>query len=75
MRAWWQTSHSSLVTHRRLKWLWIFPGIPASLWLRESVPWLVFISVYAVIVSHWTAEESVKKDAIKEEAEEAPQAP
>jgi hypothetical protein len=34
-------------------------GIPVSYWLRQSVPWLVFLSVYAIIVGHasgWSAE-------------------
>lgn len=34
--------------------LWIVPGLPLSYWLRESVPWLVFLSVYAIIVGHWS---------------------
>lgn len=45
--------------HLTLMCLWIFPGLPVSYLLRESVPWLVFISVYALIVSHasaWSAE-------------------
>jgi hypothetical protein len=39
--------------------LWIVPGIPVSYFLRYSVPWLVFLSVYAIIVGHgsgWSAE-------------------
>lgn len=34
--------------------MWIVPGLPISYLLRESVPWLVFISVYAIIVGHWS---------------------
>jgi hypothetical protein len=56
-REWWSTAHSSVIAHRVLKWLWVFPGIPVALWLRESVPFLVGISVYAVIVGHWSGEE------------------
>jgi hypothetical protein len=47
------------------KWatlLWVFPGIPISFVLRDSVPWVVFLSVYAYacIISHlaaWRADE------------------
>lgn len=56
-RDWWATTHSSIITHRRLKWAWVFPGIPISFVLRESVPYLVFLSVYAIITGHWSAEE------------------
>jgi hypothetical protein len=40
--------------HLALMGLWIVPGIPVSFWLRQSVPWLVFLSVYAIIVGHWS---------------------
>jgi hypothetical protein len=39
--------------HLALLILWVFPGLPISFWLRESVPWVVFLSVYAVIATHW----------------------
>ncbi len=45
--------------HLALLIAWIVPGLPVSFYLRESVPWLVFLSVYAIIVSHasaWSAE-------------------
>jgi hypothetical protein len=40
--------------HLFLMFLWTFAGIPISIWLRYSVPWLVFLSVYAIIVGHWS---------------------
>jgi hypothetical protein len=40
--------------HLALMALWVFPGLPVSYLLRESVPWLVFLSVYAIIVGHWS---------------------
>lgn len=40
--------------HMTLMLLWIVPGLPVSWWLRQSVPWLVFLSVYAIIVGHWS---------------------
>lgn len=44
--------------HRWLKWLWVCPGLPITFVLRESVPWLAFMSIYAIITSHWAAEEA-----------------
>jgi hypothetical protein len=51
-------------TVRRLnKWLffvWICPGIPISVWLRNSLAWVVFLSVYAIVIAHlieWRQEE------------------
>jgi hypothetical protein len=40
--------------HLTMMCLWIFPGLPVSWWLRESVPWLVFMSWYALLVGHWS---------------------
>ena len=35
--------------------LWLAAALPICLWLSESVPFLVFISVYAVVTGHWSA--------------------
>lgn len=40
------------VMNKMLFWLWIFPGIPISIYLRNSVARVVFLSVYAIIVAH-----------------------
>jgi hypothetical protein len=45
--------------HFALMVVWIVPGIPVSIYLRHSIAWLVFISVYANIAGHasgWSAE-------------------
>lgn len=45
--------------HLALMALWIFPGIPVSYHYRNSVAWVVLLSVYAIIASHasgWSAE-------------------
>jgi hypothetical protein len=39
--------------------LWIMPGLPVSWYLKDSVPWVVFLSVYAIIATHnagWRAD-------------------
>jgi hypothetical protein len=46
--------------------VWALLFIPALLWWKESVPFLVFVSVYANFVGHWAAWEASKA---KEEAE------
>ena len=56
--------------------------LPALLWWKESVPFLVFVSVYANFVGHWAAWEAAQAkeeaeakakeaEASKDEAEEA----
>lgn len=46
--------------------VWAFLFVPALLWWKESVPFLVFVSVYANFVGHWAAWEAAQA---KEEAE------
>lgn len=36
-----------------LFWLWVFPGVPVSILLRNSIAWVVFLSVYAIVVAHF----------------------
>lgn len=52
-------SHLPAITRERLRvmnkwlfWIWVFPGIPISIVLRNSVAWVVFLSVYAIIIAH-----------------------
>lgn len=45
--------------HLALLAAWLFIGVPVSLMWRESIAWVVFLSVYAVVVGHasaWSAE-------------------
>jgi hypothetical protein len=45
--------------HLALLILWVVVGLPVSYVLRNSIVWLVVLSVYAIIVSHaagWSAE-------------------
>jgi hypothetical protein len=34
--------------------LWVAVGLPVSYLLRDSVAWVVALSVYAIIVGHWS---------------------
>ena len=45
--------------------LWICPGLPVSYYLKQSVPWVVFMSAYAIIASHlagWRADVPIEPD-------------
>ncbi len=66
---WWASARSSVVTHRRAKWFWIWL-IPISYIYRENVAWVVFMSHYAIIASHAAAEEAAKTELKQEEANE-----
>lgn len=40
--------------HGRAAVIWLILSIPICIWLNDSIPLLVFISVYAIVVSHWS---------------------
>lgn len=40
--------------HLYLMVFWFVVGLPVSFVLRQSIAWLVFLSVYAIIVGHWS---------------------
>lgn len=45
--------------HRWLKWFWV-ALIPVSYLLKDSIIWVVFMSHYAIVVGHWSAEEAAE---------------
>lgn len=49
--------------HFALTLVWLGPGALAAWWLRDSVPFVVALSWYAIVVSHlagWAAETPVE---------------
>lgn len=76
----WDTFQNDPVFSRKLNgWLaviWFIAAIPICIFLSTSVPFLVFVSVYAIVASHWStwqasrvevrqAEDSVVDDIIE----------
>ena len=41
--------------HGWLTVCWFIAAVPICIWLYDSVPFLVFISVYAVVTGHWSS--------------------
>lgn len=51
--------------------VWVVLLVPALLWWKDSVPFLVLISVWANIASHWASFQAAKADErIKDQAGE-----
>lgn len=54
--------------HKALTLLWVVLVVPTLLFWRESIPWLSFMSIYAIIASHWACwEASTAKEAVDAE--------
>lgn len=41
---------------------WLVAVIPSVVWLRESVPWLVFMSVWANVAASWSAWQGARSE-------------
>ena len=52
--------------HRYLKWLWV-ALIPVSFAWRAFLPWIVFMSHYAIIAGHWGAEEAADDSLVTDD--------
>jgi hypothetical protein len=43
---------------------WLLLSVPAVLWWRDSVPFLVFVSVYANVVGHASAWQAARAEDV-----------
>lgn len=53
--------------HLAALFLWLVVGLPVSYALRQSIAWLVFLSVYAIIVGHWSGWSAERPSEVIEE--------
>lgn len=40
--------------HGRAGVAWLIASVPICIFLNSSVPFIVFVSVYAIVVGHWS---------------------
>lgn len=53
--------------HAGLTLLWVICLVPGVLWWRNSVPFLVAVSIYANIAGHWSSWQAARaEDAINQ---------
>lgn len=48
--------------------IWSLLIIPTIIWWRNSIAWVGFMSIYAIVVSHYAAYEAAKAAKMTEEA-------
>jgi hypothetical protein len=70
LRMFFEDEHLDRKVHGALAVAWFFIAIPAVLWWRNSVPFLVYVSVYANFVGHWSSYQAAKAEKNIEEAVE-----
>jgi hypothetical protein len=54
--------------HGWLTVVWFVAAIPICIYLNDSVPFLVFISVYAVVTGHWSSWQAARVEEKQDEA-------
>ena len=54
--------------HGWLTVAWFVAAIPICIYLYDSVPFLVFISVYAVVTGHWSSWQAARVEEKQDEA-------
>jgi len=48
--------------HAWLMGVWFALGVPTVLWWKDSLIWVVAMSWYAIVASHWACREAAKAD-------------
>jgi hypothetical protein len=71
MKALWASVMSNPVTMRRINgWatvVWFVAAFPICFFLSESVPFLVFISVYAVVTGHLSSWQAARTEVLQQQ--------
>ena len=49
--------------HLVLAGMWVVLIIPTLLWWKESILWVLIISIYANVVGHWSAYQAARAEA------------
>lgn len=54
--------------HLILTVVWCVLVVPTVVWWHDSIAWVAFMSIYAIIASHWACWEAARaKEAIEEQ--------
>jgi hypothetical protein len=48
--------------------IWFIAAFPICIYLANSVPFLVFVSVYAVVTGHWSTWQAARTEVLQQEA-------
>lgn len=56
------TASASRRVHLVLTWAWLALALPAVVWWRDSIPFLVFVSVYANVAGHWASYQAARAE-------------
>lgn len=70
-QKWWENFQSNPVYFRRFNgWatiVWFIASVPICLFLANSIPFLIFISVYAIVAAHLSAWQASRVEVKEDE--------
>lgn len=55
--------------HKYALFGWLVLSIPIAILLSNSIPFIVFLSVYAIVVSHWSSWQAVRTELKQDDAD------
>lgn len=71
MKSLWASVQGDPVFMRKVNgWLaviWLIAAVPICIFLSSSVPFLVFVSVYAVVTGHWSSWQAARVEVRQEQ--------
>ncbi len=71
LKTLWASVEGDPIVQRKLHgWLtiiWLIAAFPICIWLKDSVPFLVFVSVYAVVTGHWSSWQAARVEVKQDE--------
>ncbi len=67
---WFASPQNALKFHGFSTIFWLLAAIPIAVFLANSVPFIVFISVYAVVMAHWSSWQAVRTELKQEKEDE-----
>lgn len=71
MKSIWASVQGDPVFMRKVNgWLavvWLVAALPICIFLSSSVPFLVFVSVYAVVTGHWSSWQAARVEVRQEQ--------
>jgi hypothetical protein len=54
--------------HKYATFTWILLVIPSFLWWKESIAWVVFMSVWANVAGHWSSYQASRVERKQDES-------
>lgn len=58
----WRSWLTAKRVHLILLWTWLALAAPSVTVWKRSIPWLVFVSIYAIVATHWSGYQGAKAE-------------